>query len=366
MNEIKVLMILTNFRKSNGVSSFAINYYRKLNHEQVHMDFAVYEVKDNPYEDMITTNGDRIILLPPIKQYNEHKAACEKLLKEGKYDIIHDNTLMLSYCLMKTAEKYVPVRILHSHNSKLGETRTKELRNKITLPILRSVATDYTACSELAAKAMFGNADYQFIPNVISCADFYFNEQTRNSVRKKLGVEDKFVIGTVGRPSPQKNPYFAIDVVRELAKTIPNIEYWWIGTGTLSQQVEKYIADNNLSDYIKLLGNRTDIPDLYQAMDCFFLPSLFEGLPVTAIEAQAMGLPCLISDTVTRELVYTDLVQYISLDNKEGWVQALQDVSKRKDRTGRSQDLLKSQFADVNAGRSLEEYYRSLIIKRGN
>ena len=328
------------------------------------MDFAVYEVKDdNPYEEMITANGDRVILLPSIKKQNDHKVACKRILEEGKYDVIHDNTLMLSYCLMKTAEKYVPVRILHSHNSKLSDSKLKEFRNKAILPFLKKTATNYAACSELAAKAMFGNADYQFIPNVISCADFCFNEQTRNSVRKKLGVEDKFVIGTVGRPSPQKNPYFAIDVVREFAKTIPNIEYWWIGSGTLSQQVEKYIADNNLSDYIKLLGNRTDIPDLYQAMDCFFLPSLFEGLPVTAIEAQAMGLPCLISDTVTRELVYTDLVQYISLDNKEGWIQALQDVSKRKERTGRSQDLLKSQFADVNAGELLQDYYESLLLR---
>ena len=354
-------MVLSNLRKSNGVSSFAMNYYNRLDHDKIHVDFAIYQVQDNPYDETIKQNGSTIFLLPSVKHYAQHKAACEKILHDGRYNIIHDNTLMLSLPLMKAAKKYVPVRILHSHNSKLGETAAREIRNKITIPVLRQTATNYAACSKLAAKAMFGDANYKFIPNIIDSVLFKYSAENRDKVRKEFRVDNKFVVGTVGRPSEQKNPFFAIDVIEEAAKTIDNLEYWWIGSGPLDNDLYDYIQKKGLSDKVKLLGTRMDIPDLYQAMDCFFLPSLFEGLPVTAIEAQAMGLPCLISDTVTRELVYTDLVQYISLDNKEEWIQALRDVSNRNDRTGRSQDLLSSQFADVNAGEFLEAYYRSLL-----
>ena len=157
---IKVLMLVPNLRVSNGVTSYAMNYFRNLNHKNIKMDFAVYRKRENPYEEEINAAGSNIFLLPSVKkEFPAHIKACLDLIKNGQYDVIHDNSMLITYPMMKIAKKYVPVRILHSHNSKLGETIKKEKRNKRFLPFLLHQANAYAACSDLAAKAMFGDKE---------------------------------------------------------------------------------------------------------------------------------------------------------------------------------------------------------------
>ena len=123
-----------------------------------------------------------------------------------------------------------------------------------------------------------------------------------------MRAESKIVVGTVGRLAAEKNPFFAMDVFQAFLERKSNAEYWWIGNGPLSEDVKKYIYRKGLERSVRLFGSRNDVVDLYQAMDVLFMPSTFEGLPVTGIEAQAMGLPMVVSDTVTNEMCYTDLV----------------------------------------------------------
>lgn len=362
-DQIKVLMVVPNLRVSNGVASYAMNYFRQLKDIRVHMDFAVYRKWDNPYEEEIEATGSKVFLLPPIDRIPAHVKGCIEVLQRGQYDVIHDNSLLVTYPMMKLAKKYVPVRILHSHNSKLGETPNKEKRNAFFLPLLLKQANAYAACSDLAAKAMFGNKAYKFIPNFIDSDDYKFDLQTRNQIRLKMGVEGKKVIATVGRVAAQKNPFFALDVFDRLADKEEEVEYWWIGSGPLDQKVADYAGKLKHADRVKLLGSRNDVPDLYQAMDIFFLPSLFEGLPVTGVETQAMGLPSVVSDTVTKEMVYTDLVEYVSLEQPiDDWVAALErQIARIPDRRSYTKELKESVFSADSAGQRLEEYYKSLL-----
>lgn len=366
MGKIKVLMLLPNLRAANGVASFAMNYFRNINKEKIHIDFALYADRPSPYYDEIKQSGSKIYILPNVKNLKEHLQACRKILSEGRYNIVHDNTLHLSIPMMWCAQNAgIPVRILHSHSSQMGETKLKAIRNRLFLPILRGLATDYVACSKVAGENLFGKKHFTIIPNVINAEKYVFNENKRAQIRKLMQAEDKVVIGTVGRLAYQKNPFFAMDVFKEFLKEVPNAEYWWIGSGTLDNEVQEYVKQQGLENNVKLLGSRNDVIDLYQAMDVFFLPSLFEGLPVTGIEAQAMGLPMVVSDTVTDEMVYTDLVEYVGLgQNKNVWVKRITEVLKKANiRDKYSTNLKQSIFIDKNCTEILEKLYLNRLTR---
>lgn len=360
MKPLKVLMVVPNLRVANGVASFAMNYYRSIDHAQVKMDFISYKKIDTPYIDEIESNGDSVFYVTSVKNIFKHYRECKRIIRAGRYDIIHDNTLHISIPMMWCAKKAgVTVRILHSHNSKMGETPAKAFRNRFFLPVLRSLATNYAACSQLAGRAMFEDQGFTVIPNVIQTEKYRFDPTMRKSVRQKMNATDKFVVGTVGRLAEQKNPFFAIDVFKCLLKNVPNAEYWWVGNGPLEERVKTYIEEKKLTKYIKLLGSRNDTVELYQGMDAFFLPSFFEGLPVTGVEAQAMGLSMVVSDTVTREMVYTDLVDYVSLnDTPEAWASRLEIALRKNVKREQYADRLKlSNFSNIGCGNRLEQVY---------
>lgn len=369
MDRIRVLLLVPNLRVSNGVTSFVMSYFNHLDHDKVQMDFALYSDRETPYYEQIRKNGGKIFILPNIKKISQHIRVCNKILKEGNYDIIHNNTLHIALPMMFCAmQQGVPVRILHSHNSKLGETPQKEIRNKMLLPLLLALSTNYAACSELAGRAMFGAKSYTVIPNVISTEKYKFDSIKRNKVRTKMNAADKIVIGTVGRLAPQKNPFFAIDIFKEFLKLQPSAEYWWIGSGTLDKQVADYVEAQGLTKSVKLLGSRNDTVDLYQGMDVFFLPSLFEGLPVTGVEAQAVGLPMVVSDSITKEMVYTDLVDYVDLKElKEVWAKHLEDTMNKKiERSKYAEQLKYSEFSNYRCGKNLLYIYIEMLKKTGH
>lgn len=231
------------------------------------------------------------------------------------------------------------------------------------LPVLRSLATDYVACSQLAGEAMFGKRKFTVIPNVIQTKKYRFDPAVRERVRQDMNVQDKLIVGTVGRLAEQKNPFFAVDVFTHLLKDLPDAEYWWIGSGPLQEQVKDYVEEKSLSDRVKLLGSRNDVLELYQGMDAFLLPSLFEGLPLTGVEAQAMGLPMVVSNTVTDEMVYTDLVDYVDLNAPMAvWVEHLKEALRRNaDRAKYADVLRRSAFSNVDCGKNLMDMYKKML-----
>lgn len=361
---IRVLMVVNNLRVTNGIASFAMNYFRRLDHKRVHMDFCFYQFTDSSYLSEIEQAGCRYFLLPSVKNMTAHKKAIAEILKNGQYDIVHDNVLILSFPFLREAKKQgVPVRILHSHNSKLGETPFKEKRNAAFIPLLKRNSNAFAACSDLAAKAMFGDADYELIPNLIDPEKFDYKPEIRTRVRRKMQAEDKRIIVSVGRISAQKNPFFAVDVFEKVAEKMPEVEYWWIGGGPLEEQLKEYVNKKRLQNRVRLLGNRIDIDDLYQAVDLFFLPSVFEGFGIVCIEAQVAGLPCVVSDQVPEDVDVTGCVVFNSLNLPiENWAECVCNLLIASgERQGMKEYLLKSRYSMTNADEVLEKYYRRLV-----
>lgn len=367
MKRIKVLMLVPNLFVANGVASFVMNYLRNLNHEEVQVDIASYKEGDSIYYTEVEAAGGKMFFLPGIKNLPEHVKVCNKILSDGRYDIIHDNTLHISIPMMWCAKRQgVPVRILHSHNSKMGETPAKAFRNRFFLPVLRSLATNYAACSQLAGRAMFEDQEFTVIPNVIQTEKYRFDPTMRKSVQQKMNATDKFVVGTVGRLAEQKNPFFAIDVFKCLQKQVPNAEYWWVGSGPLEKSVQDYVNQKGLSENVRLLGSRDDVTSLYQGMDVFFLPSLFEGLSIVTVEAQAMGLPCVVSDVIPPEAEYTELLKRCSLqDSIEAWVEKIRNTQIKKTERKQYQEYLsESVFSDVGCGNRLKKIYERCLSEK--
>lgn len=366
MHKLKILMIVVNLRVSNGVTSFVMSYFRQLNHDEVQMDFALLTDWDSTHYKEIHEAGGKIFILPPIKNLPAHIKKCDQILNHGQYDVISDNSLILTIPMMMRAKHYkVPVRILHGHSTRLSSDPAKARVEKLVLPLLKISCTDFCACGREVGKFLFEKEKFTVIPNVISPEKNQYDPIRRGTIRTKMSVSEKIIVGTVGRTSPEKNPYFAIKVIETLVKKVPNVVYWWIGSGEMDQELKEYVKKKGLEQAVSFLGSRNDVPDLYQAMDIFFLPSLFEGMPITGVESQAFGLPSVVSDTVTDEMVYTDLVKYVSLQAPiEVWVEALEEQIKRiPDRRSYTEELKNSQFSADGAGERMEKLYLSLMKK---
>ena len=330
---IRVLMIGPSLELSNGVASFQMNYIKNISSKDVEFDFAILYERPSPYIDQIKNRGGKIYLVPKINDIFNHIKISYQIIKEGKYDVVHDNSLNKTIFLMFFSKILgVPVRILHSHSAQLGETKKKKIINSIFLPILKQQCNLYLACSELAGKCLFKRKKFIFIPNAIDMSKYSESVKIRKSVKETFNCQDKTIIGTVGRISPQKNPFFAMDVFKEYLKRNPHAMYWWIGTGILDDEVKEYTKKIGIENYVKFFGSRSDVNELYQAMDVLFMPSLFEGLPVTVIEAQAMNLKCVISDVITQEVEFSNLINWVSLNEKaEKWSIVLDDTVKNCD-----------------------------------
>lgn len=363
---IKVLMVLPNLRPSNGVTNFVMNYFRGINHNEVQIDFATLSYRESPYLEEVQKVGSKVFILPSLARHPvKHIKKCREIIENGNYDIVHDNTLIQSIPIMWMARKQVKARLLHSHSTKMGESGLKERINCAFMPFLINIATHYSACSTNAGKAMFGERTFSVIPNVIDTSKFLADNKRRELVRKESQVVGKKVIGTVGRLAEPKNPFFAFDVFEEVIKSLPNVEYWWIGSGPLDEYAAQYIEKKGLSKKVHLLGSRDNMPDLYSAMDVFFLPSKFEGFGLACIEAEAAGLPCVISSEFPQEVDLTGNVKFLPLTaDKNKWAhEIISALGTNVDRVQANEICRNSYFSRNESGNILVNEYKS-IIKR--
>ena len=205
---------------------------------------------------------------------------------------------------------------------------------------------------------MFGKRPFRVINNGIKCENFVFNENVRAEYRKLLGVEDKTVIGHIGRFERQKNHTFLIDLFKKYAETHLDAVLLLVGEGHLFDDIRKKVDDLGLNDKVRFLGVRSDLEGIYQALDLFILPSLFEGLPVVGVEAQSTGLPILTADTVTSELCVTEFVEMLPLEaSYEIWCDKIDDMLKNITRRNTLEDMNKAGFNIRNTADFLQDYY---------
>lgn len=361
---IRVLEIVPSMRVDNGVISFLMNYLRKIDHSEIIVDFVTFDLRECPYVQEIRDYGGEFYLLPSVSSFSKHYKECIRILNENSYDVVHNNALTKSLPIMRCAKKMnIPVRILHSHNASLGNNSRNKIMRKCVLNQLINLSTDLAACSKAAGKCYFGEKEYTLINNIVDDQIFNYRNDIRETIREKFGVKDKIVICSVGRMAMQKNPFFAMDVISVLFEKHKNIVYWWMGTGPLEEKMKEYAHKKGLDSIITFWGGRSDINDLYQAADVFFLPSLFEGLPVTGVESQLMGLPSVISDSVTDEMVFTDLIEFVSLDSSlDTWQNAFERQFQRiPARRSYKAEFDNSAYSPQNAGSFMMGYFKSLL-----
>ena len=322
----RVLIINISDTTYNGVTSVIMNYVRPT-HNTVKYDFVLCKIVDKRFVDELNELGENTYIPPcsrerhPVKYYRWLK----NLMKRNKYDCVHvhgnSGTVYVEIHAAKKAG--VPVRIAHSHSTSCKYL----LVHKLLKSLLNKELTHAIACSDLAGKWLF-DREHTILPNGIEVDRFKYSEDLRTRYRKELSLEDKFVIGHVGYMEDVKNHAYLLRVFEKLIQRKENAHLLLIGDGKIRAQIESSIFENGLSGYVTLLGKRPDIANLYQCMDVFVLPSIYEGLPVTSVEAQAAGLPCLISNNVTKQVSITENVKYINIQesNIDEWADALLNV----------------------------------------
>ena len=304
-----------------GVEAVVMNYYRHIDRTKIQFDFLCDEDSTNiPYEE-IEQLGGRVILIPPYQKVFKYQKELIRIFKENNYKIVHSHINTLSVFPLRAAKKAgVKVRIAHSHSTTNKKEWKKNLLKQVLRPFSKVYATDYMCCSELAGRWLFGDKAYDskkvyLLNNAIDLDKFKYNESLRKKKRKELGIsDDTLVIGHIGRFKAQKNHTFLIDIFNELHKKNPNSLLLLVGQGPLKEEIENKVKELQLNDSVRFLGQRNDVNELYQAFDVFCLPSLYEGLPVVGVEAQASGLLCIFSDDMTKETKVLDTTEFLSLN----------------------------------------------------
>lgn len=322
MKKILVFGMSSNY---GGVEKFIMNYYQNIDRKFIQFDFLCYDSLP-AYHDKIENLGGKIhIVTSRRKNPIKSRIAIRKALKENKYDAIWDNLCSLSdISILRIAKRLgVKTRIIHSHNSMNMSGKFTAVMHYIHKKMIGKLATDFWACSIPAGKWFYNKKilnSTKIVNNAIVTKNFVFDPYQRDLKRKEFHIENNFVIGNIGRFHYQKNHDFLINIFQAIHKKNKNAVLMLVGDGELRPQIEDKIKKLGLSDNVILTGVRSDIPQILQAMDVFLFPSLFEGLPITLVEAQAAGLPCVISDTITEEVAITNLVQYVSLNRSpEFW-----------------------------------------------
>ena len=314
-NPIRILHVVT-YMGRGGLETMIMNYYRHMDRSRVQFDFLVHRDFRADYDDEIESLGGQIFRIPQLIPWSKHylRTLEQFFWSHPEYRIVHVHQDCLSSVILKVAEKYgVPVRIAHSHNS----NQDKNLKYLIKLFYKRQIptyATHLFACGKDAGDWMFDGTPYQIMNNAIDAKQYIYNAESRLRIRSELKIDtDAFVIGHVGRFHPQKNHTFLLDIFAVVKRLNSKSVLLLVGDGDLRAEMEQKAATLGISDHVIFTGIRSDVPDLMQTMDCFVFPSLYEGLPVTLVEAQAAGLSCIVSDGVPVECAKTDLVKHISL-----------------------------------------------------
>ena len=307
---IRVLHFVSTLSRGSGVMSVIMNYYRHIDRDKVQFDFLHFIACEDSYMEEIRELGGKIYCIDKpgssfqsIKQLNSFFR-----LHAGEYTWLHNHEVYLTFLLRPIAKRYgLEKFIVHCHATKYSDKTLNAVRNRILCLPIRFMKVERFACSEAAGKFLYGEkmlkAGNVFIMhNAIDCEKFRFRPEVRERLRKEMGLEGKFVIGHVGRFERQKNHEFLIEVFAECKKEIDSCILLLIGEGSLRAKIEKKVVEKGLENSILFLTKRNDMEYLYQVMDLFVLPSLYEGLPVACLEAQVSGLKCIVSRTVTDEL----------------------------------------------------------------
>lgn len=357
---LRIAQIL-NRMDSGGIEAVVLNYYRHIDRSKVQFDFYFAQGSSLPQRQELETLGAGLYPIPPYSHPIAYHRALYTAFKQRGYKIVHAHLSTMSvFPLFAAWRAGVPVRICHNHSTAHWGERVKTLLKYILRPFNKIFATDWFACGEKAGRWMYGNRAFDdgkvtVMPNAIDVEKFAYDANARIRLRRELGIPlDAFVVGHVGRFTYAKNHMFLLSIFSELLKIKPNAFLLLVGEGTLEKQVQIRAREMNLQNRIIFVGVRSDVNKMYSVMDTYCMPSFYEGLGMTAWEAQANGLPCVLANSLSQEVRQANQVIFIGLHIPASlWAEKL--VMKRNFEG-------KCTVPNIhNAAKKLQQYYAELL-----
>lgn len=365
MRQIKVLQVLDSINHNSGVSAVVVNYYRHLAKERVKCDFLLYASAESDLEEEIIAHGSKIYTTgqPSGRRIGLYRRNVEQFFSEhaGEYAIIHLHIPNAAFIILHCAKKYgVPVRIMHSHNARGADGIGKKIRNFLLNKWGIYYANYFMACSAAAGVYLFGKKLYSqghvtILNNAISMDEYRYDAEKRRKIRERLGIGEEVLLGHVGRFVEQKNHRGLLDIFSELCEQGWKGKLVLLGDGELQSAVRKRVEELKLTDRVIFAGVVTNVNAYMSAMDIFLLPSLYEGLPVVCVEAQAAGLPCLVSTNVTREIALTDRVKFLDNANIPEWCNEIESLAGTL--PNRTEEIYMNSYDIEKQAKRLEEIY---------
>ena len=331
---IRVLHFVSTPAIWSGVMGVIMNYYRHLDRSEIQFDFLCFLPCEESYEEEIRTLGGRVFFLPKPGASPQGIRALKAMrdffhTHVREYAWVHNHEVYLSVLLNHFIIRYgngSTRLIVHCHTTRYTDRRAAAIRNwLLCLPLAYMDCTRF-ACSATAGRFLYHDLlsrkqRFTVIPNAIETQQFIFNPSVRLAYRKLLGIHDEFIIGTVGRMVPQKNHVGLIRIFEKIRRQVPEVKLLLVGNGPLADTLWRHVQSLYLESSVLCPGERTDIPGFLQAMDLFVLPSVFEGFPVSCVEAQASGLPCFLSDAITSEVRFSSQVCFLPLGSEAKWAE---------------------------------------------
>ena len=372
MDKIKILMVLNNPGRG-GSQTYAMNVLRSIDRAKFQIDFVFSVDKDNSYKEEILSLGSKIHFIPEFKIFNycTYSSKWYNLLRENKYDIVHGHVSSSAVIYLKIAKKCGCKTIVHSHSAGYRGNACLRAIKYIFTKGAKWYADYWFACSDKAARRLFGinyseDSRYHLIPNAIDVKRFRFDEEIRTRIRSLHNItNDTLVCGHVGSFSTPKNHKYLLGIFKKVLLVNPNSLLMLVGDGYLRNSIVAQAKELNIFDKILFIGNVGNANEYMMAMDVMIFPSLFEGFPVTVLEAQATGLYSLISDSITTEVDLTNTIKRLSInDDCDIWVKNIQETP-LNERDKYNRIISESKYSMGNSIESLCDLYTEAVINKG-
>ena len=355
---MNILIVKTTPFAPEGITGVILNLYRAMDKKDMQIDAVAPGRAAKTYRDIFAQNGGKIYridrsLLHPFRYIR----ALKRRIRQGNYDIvhIHGNSRTMALELLAAKLAGCPARIVHGHTTNC----TYKFLHKVLSPLFFRLYTQGFACGEKAVNFLFGKRPFTVIPNGIHISVYAFNSVKRQTLRAELGLEDKTVFCTVGRLSPGKNHSFLLDVCKKIAEKREDVHLLCIGDGELRQELEEQAKGLPVT----FVGLTDKVAEYLSASDACLLPSLFEGFPLSAMEAQANGMVCYLADTITKDVNVSGNVQYLPLEEK-AWLDALLACSRMPDRSRLSMAAAEAMFTQGYDNTKIAEMLNDFSIIR--
>ena len=366
--KIKILFFMDGIGNAGGIQEMSIKWMENIDRNKFHVDILSYDTgkKDN-FPNRVKQLGGEIFIIPKYTNGDVINSITKtkKFFEEHRYDILHAHSSSKAVFVMFYARKAgIKIRILHAHCSKFIVTDKKALlmANLLLVPTLKNT-TDFFACSPEAGIFLFGEKAYadnkvKIIHNGIDPRKYLPDSNIRNKIREELGVKEKFVIGNVGRFRRQKNHEFLIDVFAKVCSIDPDAFLVCVGNGELEESIKDKARKMGVFNRISFLGFRCDVNDIMQSFDLLLMPSLFEGLPVTAVEAQAEGIPGLFSSNISADVAILPTSSFLHLeDDLDVWAKKIVSYKNYKREENPYQYILDQGYDIQIETKKLEKVY---------